>query len=508
MEEEHKVKFNPQTDLNELLDLAAINTPPEELSKAEDLWQNRIELPKLKEILTNPAYCPSKIQHLILTDFLGKMHEFVDLGNGELHDLDEDLIEWTVKGHGTAKHEIGLFSGVVTSPRNPRNYTRGIRCHCHRPSCPICASYHNRKDTGKQTDKIVSLSKKLRNSGHGWRAGKLQHLTISPPEKEQLSYLTPEGLKKGSETAQKLGKMAGLLGAGFVFHPFRQDGVNDSDELPEEYVKSGTNSGDKLKARFSPHFHFVGFGFIDPQKVKEIYARTGWIIKALRTGKKSITKSEEVDAVLHYIKSHAGVISENSPHQPDRQPPTLNWMGALGPNSHGKVATLRIYTPQLSPVDGDPLVYYHVHGKNNDLTLIGAYEKITEFNIYTDRANRDRLRAFIRANSGYPVELLHYLDKHPDLGACALTHRQLAGLLAPHTITAEDGTLHCRQSEVTIKLHLKKGTTSGTGPADLDTDCNESPPPEILHGSKNSPPPDLVPDLGIIDYHLPPEVII
>ena len=499
------IRFNPQTDLNDLLDLAAINTPPEELTPIEKLWQIDIDLPDLREILTNPAYRPSKKIDIDLSKNDGSFCEKIVLPNGS-EVCTDDLIEWSVRGRGSEKHER-YFSKVVTSPHNPKNYTRGIYRHCNRPDCPICASYHNRKDTPKQTDKIMAKSKALRHTCGGWRAGKLQHLTVSPPERDHLYYLTPEGYKDGSKKAQKLAQSVGLMGAGIVFHPFRQDGVNDDDDLPEEYTPTGTNSGDKLKARFSPHFHFVGFGFIDPQKVKEIYARTGWIIKALRTGKKSITKPEEVTAVLSYIKSHAGIRTINPLH-PEKQPPTMVWWGELGPRLHGKVATLRIFTPQLSPVDGDPLIYGIVHGRNNDLTMVGAYEKITEVNIYTNSANRDRLRAFIRANSGYPVELLHYLDTHPNMGACALTHRQLGGLLSPRTMTAEDGTLHCYQSEVTIKLHLKKGTTSGTGPADLDTDCNESPPPEILHGSKNSPPPDLVPDLGIIDYHLPPEVII
>ena len=252
----------------------------------------------------------------------------------------------------------------------------------------------------------------------------------------------------------------------------------------------------------------MGFGFIDPEKTKEIYARTGWIITALRTGDRSITKPEEVTAVLSYVKSHAGVISEDSPYKPNRQPPTVNWFGLCGRNSQMVVATLRIHTPQLSPLDGDRLDYYRVHGRNNDLSRIGPYERLTEINIYCKKADRDRLRAYIRENSGYPIEILQYLDRHPNIGVCALTHRQLSGLLAPRTMQAEDGTLHCFQSDCTVKLHLRKGTASGTGPADLD-DCNESPPPEVPHGIKTPPNnPAVSDDLGIIDYHLPPEVII
>lgn len=512
--EHHNIVKSPQRNLNDLLDLAAENTPSEDPAPIEKLWQFDIKLPKIRDIITNPAIRPSKKITIIKPEASGRMAEYIDI-DGVDYDVDKDLIQWTVKGRGTAKHEDGLLSGVVASER--ADYVKGIRRHCNRPDCPICASYHNRKDTPAQTDKIMAKSKQLRHTSGGWRAGKLQHLTISPPEGDHLTYLTPEGLRNGSKMAQKLATISGLMGAGYVFHPFRQDGVNDLDELPEEYTPSGTNSGDKMQARFSPHFHFIGFGFIDPEKVKEIYARTGWIIKALRTGKKSITKPEEITAVLSYVKSHAGVISEASPYQPDRQPQTINWMGGLGPNAHGKVATLRIHTPQLSPIDGGRLDLYHVHGKNNDLTKLGPYERLTDINIYCARGERDRLRAFIRDHAGYPEEILQYLDRHPDKGACALTHRQLSGLLTPRTMQAEDGTIHCYQSDCTVKLHLKKGTTSGTGPADMSGQasvhldgqhCNESPPPEVPHGIITPPTNPAVPDLGIIDYHLPPEVII
>lgn len=503
----HKIVKSAQTNLDDLLDLASANLPPEELTSIEELWQKRLKLPKLHDILTNPAIRPSKKITIIQPNESGQMSEYIDIG-GIDYDVDKDLIQWTVKGRGPAKHEDGLLSGVVASER--ADYVQGIRRHCNRPDCPICAAYHNRKDTPAQTDKITAKSKQLRHTV-GWRAGKLQHLAVSPPSEDHLSYLTPEGLKKGVKKALNLASYVGTMGGAYVFHPFRYDDEDDNDIIDREYKKTPD------KAKFSPHFHIVGFGFIDPEKTKEIYARTGWIITALRTGDRSITKPEEITAVLSYVKSHAGVISEASPYKPDRQPPTVNWFGLCGRNSQMVVATLRIHTPQLSPLDGDRLDYYRVHGRNNDLSRIGPYERLTDVNIYCKKADRDRLRAYIRENAGYPIEILQYLDSHPNIGACALTHRQLSGILAPRTMQAEDGTLHCYESDCTVKLHLKKGTTSGTGPADMSGQasadlhgqhCNESPPPEVPHGIKAPPTNPAVPDLGIIDYHLPPEVII
>lgn len=504
----HKIVKWSQTNLDELLDLASANLNPEDLDPIEELWQKRLKLPKLHDILSNPAIRPSKKITIIQPNESGQMSEYIDIG-GTQYDVDKDLIQWTVKGRGPAKHEDGLLSGVVASER--ANYVKGIRRHCNRPDCPICAAYHNHKDTPAQTDKITAKSKDLRHTV-GWRAGKLQHLAVSPPSEDHLSYLTPEGLKKGVKKALNLASYVGTMGGAYVFHPFRYDDEDDNDIIDREYKKTPD------KAKFSPHFHIVGFGFIDPEKTKEIYARTGWIITALRTGDRSITKPKEVTAVLSYVKSHAGVISEESPYKPDRQPPTVNWFGLCGRNSQMVVATLRIRTPVLSPLDGDRLDYYKLN-KKDILRRKGLFCKNTDVNIYCKRADRDRLRAYIRENAGYPIEILQYLDTHYNMGVCAISHRDLSDMLAPQTMTAEDGTLHCYEAFtewVYIAKSTQKGTTSGTGPADMSGQasvhldgqhCNESPPPEVPHGIKTPPTNPAVPDLGIIDYHLPPEVI-
>ena len=154
-----------QTQLTgpDLIDYAIANTPPEELTSIEELWRG-MTLPTLRETLTYPAICPSKNSTTIQTDKNGRFREYVSMPDGNSYDIDSDLVEWTVSGRGSLRHDPRFMSQVVTCEDDQSHYTRATRQHCRRPSCPKCAHYLIMQKVPAQTQKIYAESKNLKHT--------------------------------------------------------------------------------------------------------------------------------------------------------------------------------------------------------------------------------------------------------------------------------------------------------------------------------------------------------
>lgn len=510
-----------QTNLNGLLQLAIDQTPPEELPEIVQLWRD-IRIPTLREIIRNPAYCPSnenKANTLILPDESGHFHEYIEIG-GQQYDVDSDLLYKEPPGRHTARHDGGFFTPkeqrtdpsaglahIVACKKDPTHYARGTQKHCRRPGCPICSYYqYIQHKTPEQMQKLEAAVKDIRHNV-GWKYAVRQHVEISPPKKRWLEAVTPDGAERLRKEAEKHLMAAGFAGGLLVEHWYRQNGTNDSDVLPQEYVPEAENDGDKHAARFGPHFHALGMGYIDPIKVKQIYEKTGWVIKALRTGKNTIKNAAEMSAVLVYIKSHACILSEDSPRQYARLPPSINWFGACSRRKQTRVGSIREFTPQICPECGEPLHLYDVHGTNNDITDGGVLCRPFDFPIYGRYADRGRLRALLKEYRGDPLGLLGELDKNPKLGVCVLSRRQLIHMSAPMSVKCLDGSLHCIESDYEVRICEPRKSQSTKNP---------EVPPEIMAAlpcfASGTESPEIVPvtssyNPGLyIDYHLPPEI--
>lgn len=514
------MEYQYQTNLGGLLQLAIDQTPPEQLPEIVQLWRD-IRIPTLREIIRNPAYCPSKVckgATLILPDEKGEFHEYIDIA-GQRYDVDTDLIYKEPPGRHAPKHEGGFFTPkeqrtdpsaglahIVACKSNPNHYARGTQKHCRRPGCPICSYYqYIEKKTDEQIQKIEAAVKDLRHT-QGWKCAIRQHVELSPPKNRWLEAITPEGDKRLREEAEQIAKKAGLLGGVIVQHWYRQNGINDSDVLPEDYTPEDENDGDKHAARFGPHYHILGMGYIEPEIVKQIYEATGWVVKALRTGKNTIKNAGEMAAVLKYIKSHACIISEDSPRQFARLPPSINYFGVCSRRLQTCVGSIRKYTPQICPECGEPLHLYDVHGTNNDITDSGVLCRPFDYHIYARYADRGRLRALLKEYRGDPLGLLGELDKNPKLGVCVLSRKQLIGMSAPLSVQCLDGSMHCIESDFVVRVKEPKNSKSTNKPeaseiiAALPCIASGTDPLRIIPTTSSYDP-------GLyIDYHLPPEI--
>lgn len=493
---------------DQLIPYAVAYTPPEELPPIQRLWRG-MDIPSLQDILSNPAICPSRFSKFIFRDNFGKMKEFWQFPDGALYDPETDLIEWTVTGRGKLKHDPSFMSKITTCDDEREHYTKGTFRHCNRPTCPACANYHIQNDSEKAAKKILAAAKHIRHTapeGEGWKLGHLQHITVSPPPELYWQLLTPEGVRELNKKADQVVQLAGLIGGGRIFHPFRQDGIDDDADLSEDYTPSPTNSMDKHKGRFSPHYHYLGFGFIT--NTQEIYKKTGWVVKSIRTGQKSIKNLPEVEGIIKYLLSHAGVVSDDSPFQPSKAFQRIVWIGLCNSRRLPLVGTIRIHNPQLCPQCGAPLIKYTVHGCNGDVSRDGEHFKRDEYPIYSEASSKARLRAYIEDNKGDLYGILQGLDRNPQWGVSCLAAKQFSRMIRPDSFKALDGSIHPIEPYATIRLQKSRSRRTVPTPkafedSDRDSQCTtkriEGDDSSIVSLSFN--PPDTW-----IDYHLPPEV--
>jgi len=116
--------------------------------------------------------------------------------------------------------------------------------------------------------------------------------------------------------AYVVSKKSGFYGGSCIFHPFRED------ELTKRWY-------------FSPHFHMIGYGWIEG--TKEGYEEHGWIVKNAGLRK-------TVSGTAMYQLSHAGVHDKYH---------TVTWFGSLSYNKlHVEPKRLE---EELCPICGSKL---------------------------------------------------------------------------------------------------------------------------------------------------------
>lgn len=201
--------------------------------------------------------------------------------------------EWALPGHGEEYYDCGSWRkrGCLNVEEHVQNglfedmfgkvYIELYKRSCARAECPTCYEAW----AGKEANKIEH---RMRNwSGHG----KVIHLVASPPTEFWVGHSYEELRKRAYVVVRE----SGFLGGSCIFHPFREN------ELTKTWY-------------FSPHFHFLGFGWI--RGTKEGYQRHGWVVKNAGIRKTLV-------GTAMYQLSHAGVHEKLH---------TVTWFGSLSYN--------------------------------------------------------------------------------------------------------------------------------------------------------------------------------
>jgi len=203
---------------------------------------------------------------------------------------------WGLPGHGEAKWDCGHFFTIGCLETADHTQTRldGVDVtgkifikrnviKCGRPSCPICYESWASREAHRIDRRFKKYHTRM----------KAIHVVVSPSQVDWALSVTSMRKK-----VYKLVKRVGFFGGCCIFHPFRQD------EYTERWY-------------FSPHFHLIGFGWIEG--TGDEYRSSGWIVK-------NVGVRISVQATAFYQLSHCGIFyGQGRKH-------SVTWFGSMSYN--------------------------------------------------------------------------------------------------------------------------------------------------------------------------------
>ena len=278
---------------------------------------------------------------------------------------------FSLPGHGSQYPDCGEVKALgcdnLGSHPEGKVFVRLYKRSCLRKTCPVCfegwasaeaerslvrlATFlygpeyvldiqsHVREETvGLRSEEyhrmFVTLLENAvsRPSGSRARSGRPIHVVISPPQDEPFNK---RNYRRYRSEAYKIGKECGLKGGNLIPHPYRLKCKSCGGLIPD-YNRVCECSGKAFVWDIGPHFHCVGFGWIE--HVKEAYERHGWVVKNL-----GIRKS--VFWTLQYILSHAGIFTDPESGYERVSFHVVTWFGDLAYNKMVAVPEMPVPRP-------------------------------------------------------------------------------------------------------------------------------------------------------------------
>jgi hypothetical protein len=207
---------------------------------------------------------------------------------------------WTVPGRGRScgrgPHRPLLYRGC------PGHHAVPYVDSCDGRACPVCwRDGWMSREAGNVAD--VLFAERGARRTRGLRSG-IIHVSVNPPPFLWGLPDTKEGFARLRALAYEKGREAGFDGGAWVFH--RERCEDKDDPL--------TTDG--------PHFHGLGFGWIDGEQFK----RTGWTVRnhGLRMNRRSVVGTAK------YVLSHSWRAEGISPEgKSEGRTLTVTWTGRL-----------------------------------------------------------------------------------------------------------------------------------------------------------------------------------
>ena len=208
--------------------------------------------------------------------------------------LTEWGFEWSLPGHGLSYSDCGQWRsrGCLNVEGHAQQgldedhagkvFVRRYQRTCMRAACPECYESWAGKEAGKIAHRLQ----------HAPKQGKPIHLIVSPP----VEFWIRSSYESLRRMAYEIVKANGFRGGSCIFHHLRQNKTTK-------------------KWYFSPHFHMIGFGWIEG--TKEGFEKHGWVVKNA-----GIRKT--VSGTALYQLSHAGIHDHYH---------TVTWFGNLAYNN-------------------------------------------------------------------------------------------------------------------------------------------------------------------------------
>jgi hypothetical protein len=222
---------------------------------------------------------------------------------------------WGLPGHGEARADCGTFFmracfNVDEHPDHLAVFQPFVH-RCFDPKCPEDWRFWLLRESERISSRIdIAMKQKP------WMGNPIHYMESVP---QRLWYLPKEKL---ASIAYAIAKRVGFLGGSVIWHPFRE-----------------TEDG---RWYISPHFHFLGFGWIDGSAVDAEYLKSGWICK-------NIGVRDSVFGTAYYQLTHCGVwYGEGKRH-------SVTWFGELSYNKLKIPKSIEDRDQVVCPYCGEPL---------------------------------------------------------------------------------------------------------------------------------------------------------
>lgn len=261
---------------------------------------------------------------------------------------------FTVPGQGSLGDLCDITKGFITCETDPSHSWPYRPHHCNNITCPADAPKVSSRSGRRVHEKMVKQSISARSQGVYF--GKLKHFFISPKSGlfKLENWTSPEAFQEGTDpyacnyqgfrmicdqilkTASKDGFYGGIL----IIHPTRWKPVSiplerwDPDDPENEDPKFFRGENVAKELVFSPHAHFIGYGYFNNEVVPEDWQL--WNISAEDTEERNWVRT------ISYVLSHQQVLmtAEKGPFGliiTKSKGLSYSWVGALSTAHGGKV---------------------------------------------------------------------------------------------------------------------------------------------------------------------------
>jgi hypothetical protein len=239
-------------------------------------------------------------EECILPSVKSKKIVFGDWGVGE-----EGEFGFNLPGHSASYESCGDFKMIGCLEHNPAHVEKVMQS-CFRASCPVCYEKWMAKEAHAIEYRLGKIKEKMK-----WLGGE-KHIIVSVPIHDW--YLVEKDYPKLRRIVYKKAVKVGFKGGCLIFHHLRRK-CRYCDSIIDYNDKCCHKCGSTLTSwYFSPHFHLIGFGWID--NVAQEYLDSGYVIK-------NLGYRDSVFSTAFYQLSHAAIHEKYH---------TVTWFGVCAYN--------------------------------------------------------------------------------------------------------------------------------------------------------------------------------
>jgi hypothetical protein len=218
----------------------------------------------------------------------------------------EPVIGYVRSGQGVQKMECGTKKSAHACP--DKHEIKFFMNYCGRQQCPVCFEKQIERIARDVEQRMINLSVLYRQ--RGIKLGKLKHIVFSPPKdlfsRKDIEYDAAKSLwLVFNKMLKKLAKDGFYGGVAFL------------------HCERGHKGKDW---EWSPHVHFLGYGFLDDSEV--FFKKTGWVYVILKN-----RGERNVYTTVSYELNHSALFVDQNGKQRNR---TIKWLGIFSTAKAGK----------------------------------------------------------------------------------------------------------------------------------------------------------------------------